>query len=302
MASYFTESAFLLAEIPEGGFRGGLQTVWNFFYTGGWFMLPIVICSFAALTIVVFKFIHLRREAILPRKLAAVLEEVEDYISAGRLVEINRALRTQDSPCARICRHALLSSHASKEDAERSTEVMAREEISRLETGIPALEVIFTIAPLLGLIGTVSGLVRIFGAFGGQGVGPDQAQFISMGISEALNATIAGLVVAVPCYFFQSFFLRKLEALALRMSTLTTGLIHAAYRSPEDVPLSPQTKKIIHPQISPTPPEPAEPTEAETNEGLETGGVEEESNADSTDQDPETKPAGTQRKSIISKP
>jgi biopolymer transport protein ExbB len=116
--------------------------------------------------------------------------------------------------------------------------------------------VIFTIAPLLGLIGTVTGLVTIFGSFGTKAPGPEQAQMIAKGISEALNTTIAGLAVAVPAYIFQSFFSRKLEGLALRMSTLTTGLISAAYRTDvEEIPPPPQppaSKKsdvvVIHPE------------------------------------------------------
>jgi len=259
MGFSFTSNYYILSDTtPPNGFADGLQAVWNFFWVGGWYMAPILLCSFVALAVVVFKFIDLRRESIVPSELASKLSRIEELVEAGSLGEMSRSLRGNDAVLTRICRHALLGSHSSKEDAERSTEAIAREEVSKLERGIPVLEVIFTIAPLLGLIGTVSGLVTIFGSFGSRAAGPEQAQAIAKGISEALNTTIAGLVVAIPSYVFQSLFTRRLEALALRMSTLTTGLINAAYRAPVENPQM-TVPVIIKPQI----PAPEKKTEKE---------------------------------------
>jgi biopolymer transport protein ExbB len=241
MVSYFTNMVWL------GDVSSAFEKVWNFFYTGGWSMVPILICSMAALTLIVFKFIELRREAVIPKDLEMKLEAVEALVQSGRLQEISRSLRGSDAVLTRICRHGLLTTHGSKEEAERSTEVMAREEVSRLERGIPGLEVIFTIAPLLGLIGTAGGLVTIFATFGGRAAGPEQTALIARGISEALNTTIAGLVVAVPAYIFQTYFARRLEALALRMSSLVTALLNAAYRPVSELP-EPARPKVILPQ------------------------------------------------------
>lgn len=233
----FIKYPLLLAESP---FRESLDRVWHFFETGGWFMLPVVLCSFVAVMLTSMKFFDLRVSAVVPEPLAEKLAHVEELAAAGKLSDVTRSLRDNESTLARIARHALLPTHGSREEAEKSTEAVGREELSRLERGIPGLEVIFTIAPMLGLIGTVSGMVRIFGTIGARAAGPEQAQLISRGISEALNTTIAGLAVAVPCYIFQSYFTRRLERLALRTGTLTTGLIHAAYRPVEisdDLPL-----------------------------------------------------------------
>ena len=231
----FIKLPLLLAESP---FRESLDRVWHFFETGGWFMLPVVLCSFVAVTLTIMKFYDLRVSAVVPEPLAEKLAHVEELAAAGKLSDVTRSLRENESSLARIARHALLPTHGSREEAEKSTEAVGREELSRLERGIPGLEVIFTIAPLLGLIGTASGMVRIFGSFGERTPGPEQARLISLGISEALNTTIAGLAVAVPCYIFQSYFARRLEGLSLRMGTLTTGLIHAAYR-PIEIPPAP---------------------------------------------------------------
>lgn len=227
MVFSFTKFPFLLAESP---FRESLDRVWHFFETGGWFMLPVLLCSFVAVTLTIMKFYDLRVSAVVPEPLAEKLAHVEELAAAGKLSDVTRSLRENESSLARIARHALLPTHGSREEAEKSTEAVGREELSRLERGIPGLEVIFTIAPLLGLIGTASGMVRIFGSFGERTPGPEQARLISLGISEALNTTIAGLAVAVPCYIFQSYFARRLEGLSLRIGTLITGLMHAAYR------------------------------------------------------------------------
>jgi biopolymer transport protein ExbB len=212
-------------------------------------------------TLIIFKFLDLRTGNIIPQNLCRSLQSAQDMASTGQLTELQRALRTNKSVLSRICQHALLSTHGDKASAERSTEAMAREEVSHLERGIPALEVIFTIAPMVGLIGTVGGLVSIFGSFGSRSGGPEQAALISKGISEALNTTIAGLAVAVPCYIFQSYFSRRLEKQALRMGTLTTGLISAIYRdtapqelvTPPPPALPPVTPIIVMPQLPQVP-------------------------------------------------
>ena len=249
MVFSFIKHPLLFAESP---FQESLDRVWHFFETGGWFMLPVVLCSVVATMLIIMKFFDLRVSAVVPQPLAEKLENVEELAAAGNLSVVAHALRENESTLARIARHVLLPTHANREEAEKSTEAVGREELSRLERGIPGLEVIFTIAPMLGLIGTVSGMVRIFGTIGARAAGPEQAQLISRGISEALNTTIAGLAVAVPCYIFQSYFTRRLESLALRTGTLTTGLIHAAYRPIEisdDLP-PPEAVAAREPQSS----------------------------------------------------
>ncbi len=247
-----------LAQTSPDSWQEALEKVWHFFVVGGWYMLPIALCSMVGVTLVIFKFLDLRSTVVAPARLCATLSQVDELVAAGKLAELKGAIRAHESVLSRICQHALLSTHSSKESAERSTEGMAREEVSRLERGIPGLEVIFTIAPMVGLIGTVGGLVSIFGTFGARAAGPDQAAIISKGISEALNTTIAGLAVAVPCYIFQSYFSRRLETLALRMANLVNGLISAAYRAepepvpaPEPMPVSMKKlkeKKVVEPE------------------------------------------------------
>ena len=118
----FIKLPLLLAESP---FRESLDRVWHFFETGGWFMLPVVICSFVAVTLIIMKFFDLRVSAVVPEPLAEKLAHVEELAAAGKLSDVTRSLRENESTLARIARHALLPTHGSREEAERTTALAA---------------------------------------------------------------------------------------------------------------------------------------------------------------------------------
>lgn len=227
--------------MPAAGFSdhfsSSLSSLLEFFRTGGWFMAPIVICWIISVTIIIWKALDLRRRFIIPPELAGELQNVSAHLAAGRFPTLQATIRADPSPLAKICRAAISPHHPNAEAAARSAETTAREEISRLERGIPVLEIIFTIAPMLGLIGTVSGLVRIFGSLGtGTAQTAQQAQQIALGIAEAMNATIAGLVVAVPALVAQVLYSRHVERLALRLSTLVTDFLDTCWGTTATVP------------------------------------------------------------------
>lgn len=211
-------------------FNSSLTSLLEFFRTGGWFIAPIVLCWFISLTVIIWKALDLRRRLIIPPDLAAELENVASHLEAGRFPALQTTIQKDPSTLAAICRAAIQPQHQTVEAATRAAETTAREEISKLERGIPVLEIIFTIAPMLGLIGTVSGLVKIFGSLGtGTSQTAQQAQQIALGIAEAMNTTIAGLVVAVPALIAQVLYSRHLERLALRLSTLATNFLDTCW-------------------------------------------------------------------------
>ena len=109
----------------------------------------------------------------------------------------------------------------------------------RLEKGLIVLEVITGIAPLLGLIGAVSGLVHVFSHLGLSSGASDTRQ-IALGIAEALNATVFGLSIAVPTLIAFSYFSKKVEVMSVEMETLVVELISKCYygRSSHEVPLA----------------------------------------------------------------
>jgi biopolymer transport protein ExbB len=109
-----------------------------------------------------------------------------------------------------------------------AVQTRARHEMVRLEKGLIILEVIVGIAPLLGLIGAVSGLVHVFSQLGLSSGASDTRQ-ISRGIAEALNATVFGLSIAVPTLIGFTYFSRKVEVMSVEMETLVVELINKCY-------------------------------------------------------------------------
>ncbi len=214
-------------------FSASLSKVWNFFVIGGWFMVPLIVCSLILVAVIVWKMFDLKMERIIPADLAARLREAGPLVAAGKFGTLQQALLHDRSVLAVICRSALLNRHPDQAAAARAAEATGREEVADMERGVSILEVIFTIAPMLGLIGTVSGLVRIFSNFGGGSNDAAAAQEIALGISEAMYNTIAGLAVAVPALMAQVFFSRKVERCALRMSSLVQNTLDAVWQTPE---------------------------------------------------------------------
>ncbi|MDA0812822.1 MAG: MotA/TolQ/ExbB proton channel family protein [Verrucomicrobia bacterium] len=175
-------------------------------------MFFIVLCSFVSVGVIVFKALDLRERAVMPRPLVDVL--VHREVGAGHL---RQAMAEGDSNLARISRALLAGSAETREDASQTVQAAARED---LERGIAVLEVVITIAPLLGLLGTVSGLVSVFGLLGNSGGEAPNPTQLALGISEALNTTIAGLAVAIYTVVAHSYFTRKVERFAARMESV----------------------------------------------------------------------------------
>ena len=217
------------AGFPEN-FASSLANLAELLRQGGWFIAPIVICWFISVTVIIWKALDLRRRQVIPPDLARQLQSVAALLQQKQFPALQAQLQADPSPLARICLAAISPRHQNAASAARAAETTAREEISRLERGIPVLEIIFTIAPMLGLIGTVSGLVRISSSLGtSSGQNAEQARQIALGIAEAMNTTIAGLVVAVPALIAQVLYSRQLERLALRLATLVTDFLDTCW-------------------------------------------------------------------------
>jgi biopolymer transport protein ExbB len=99
----------------------------------------------------------------------------------------------------------------------------------RLEQGLFILEILIGITPLLGLLGAVSGLVKVFGAFG-DAAGQSDPHVIASGIAEALTTTVVGLAIAIPCLIAYSCFVRKIETIASEMESIVSLLLSKSYQ------------------------------------------------------------------------
>jgi biopolymer transport protein ExbB len=202
-----------------------MQNVLSFFSRGGLFMWPLLICSMFAVTTIILRGFALRRTNVLP---LVIESEIERLVPGGSAERLARIVHHDDSSLARIVRVALQHLRAPRAENIEAVETRARHEMVGLERGLIVLEIITGIAPLLGLIGAVSGLVHVFSHLG-LSTGSADTKAIALGIAEALNATVFGLSIAVPALVAFSYFSRKIEVMSVEMETLVVELITKCY-------------------------------------------------------------------------
>ena len=201
-----------------------LDSIISFIDKGGVFIYFIILCSIAAITVMLYQAILLSRNKILPNNLES---SMLNYISQGdeestQSLDMNR--KTNPSLLQKLC-DVVLERHDRKDlEIQEAVQVSARAEIHKLQVGIPFLEVIIAIAPLLGLLGTATGL---FTVFEGVGAGEEKYEEMAQGISEALITTVSGLAVAVPAVIAHGFFNRKIESYAARLEVVMDKFIGA---------------------------------------------------------------------------
>src|SRR5215471_9774663 len=204
---------------------GIVDVVLGFFSRGGLFMWPLLACSIVSVTIMILRGIALRRKIVMPAAIEAEIERMTPGESPERL---SRVVHHDGSSLARITRVALQHLRGARSENVEVVQTRARHEMVRLERGLIILEVIVGIAPLLGLIGAVSGLVHVFSNLGLSSGASDTRQ-IALGIAEALNATVFGLSIAVPTLVGFTYFSRKVEVMSVEMETLVVELINKCY-------------------------------------------------------------------------
>ena len=212
--------AWIIAETA-----GIVDVVLGFFARGGLFMWPLLACSIVSVTIMILRGLALRRKVVMPSVIEAEIERLAPGESPERL---SRIVYHDPSSLARVTRVALQHLRGPRSENVEVVQTRARHEMVRLERGLIILEVIVGIAPLLGLIGAVSGLVHVFSHLGLSSGASDTRQ-IALGIAEALNATVFGLSIAVPTLIGFTYFSRKVEVMSVEMETLVLELINNCY-------------------------------------------------------------------------
>ncbi|HIG91398.1 MAG TPA: MotA/TolQ/ExbB proton channel family protein [Methylococcaceae bacterium] len=203
--------------------------MFEFFEKGGLMLLPIVLCSIVALGIIVERFWSLQRNKILPPDLVPQVwrlsrEEKLDAMAIRRL--------KVGSPLGAILAAGLSNSRFGREIMKESIEEVGRQVAHDLERYLTALGTISAITPLLGLLGTVVGMIKVFSAIMSQGVGDPGV--LAGGISEALITTAAGLAVAIPSLMFHRYFEGRVDDLVLNMEEESLKLIEMIHGERED--------------------------------------------------------------------
>lgn len=168
---------------------------------GGWLMVPILACSVIAVAIIIERFVRLRRKRVLPE---GVLTRVRQWAAARELDRQHIEQLKRSSALGRVLSAALVNRKRERAVIKDAVEDTGRHVVHELERFLNTLGTIAGITPLLGLLGTVIGMIDVFSAIMIHGVGdPNQ---LAGGISQALITTAAGLTVAIPSYFFYRYF------------------------------------------------------------------------------------------------
>ena len=181
--------------------------MWHFFIKGGIVMIPLGLCSIIALIIIIerlFYYNHYKAQE------AREMDLLKLYLSQGKINEAKLLIsKCEPSAFSRITDSALKQFETDKELLEPMIETAGETELQGLQRGLGVLDTIVTISPLLGLLGTVTGIIRSFTAL--SMAGGSQATQLSLGIAEALFTTAFGLAIAIPSLFFLNLFYGKVE-------------------------------------------------------------------------------------------
>jgi biopolymer transport protein ExbB len=195
-------------------------------YAGGWLMAPILLCSVLSVAIIAERFWALRRSNVVP---PGVGQQVEDWAARHELDRRHIDQLRSGSALGRVLAAALVNRHRSRELIKEAVEDTGRHVVHELERFLNTLGTIAGISPLLGLLGTVIGMIKVFSAILVHGVG--DANQLAGGISEALITTAAGLTVAIPSFFFYRYFKGRVTAYVVSMEEQAINLIEAIDRS-----------------------------------------------------------------------
>jgi len=179
---------------------------------GGWLMLPIITCSVVAAAIILERLWTLQQKRVLPKELTA---QAWQWVKADKLDPEHLQSLHQSSPLGQVLAAGLANRDAGREIAKESIEDTGRHVVHELERYLNPLGTIAAISPLLGLLGTVIGMVKVFAAITAQGVG--NPGVLAGGISEALITTAAGLTVAIPSLIGYRYLRGLVDSLVVRM-------------------------------------------------------------------------------------
>ncbi len=196
---------------------------------GGWVMLPIILCSIVAFAIIAERFWSLQKKRVIPPNLVAdVWVSFKDKsFDEGALARLK-----QGSSLGRVLAAGLVNLQHDREIMKEAIEETGRHVVHELERFLNTLGTIASISPLLGLLGTVIGMIKVFSTITTAGVG--DASLLAGGISEALITTAAGLTVAIPSLMFYRYFRGAVEEYVVRMEEEALKLVEVIHGEREE--------------------------------------------------------------------
>ena len=195
------------------------------FYAGGSMMWALLICSVVGLGIIIVKYFTLTIAGVQSKKLLA---QVNELLSQRKFKEATKCCETSKGPVAAILYSGLRKLDQGAERVVRAIEHTGSMELSFLERGLVALATIATIAPLMGFLGTVAGMIQAFGAI--EAYGEVDAVLVAGGIKVALITTATGLIIAIPISAAHSYFVTKVDRIILDMEETSENMVDLIYQ------------------------------------------------------------------------
>jgi len=195
------------------------------FEKGGLMMYPLVLASILALAIIIERFFSLRkRKVIIPE----IISVVEQFSSFKDMELAKNICAKYHGPLSNLIQIGLENTDLERAEIKELIEDQGRQEVRHLEKGMTILETIAVISPLMGLLGTALGMIKVFAVIKEQGIG--QAAALSGGISEALITTVTGLFVGIPVLILFNYFSRKAENFVLDIEKYSIILIQKIHK------------------------------------------------------------------------
>ena len=201
------------------------MSFWQVFLSGGPVMWPILLCSIFALAIIIEKFWHLNKIRIDTQKF---LSDILDKIKRHEIKEALQVCDKTNSPISHILKAGILKYDRTREQIKEAIEDASLYEVPKLEKNLSALATIAHISPLLGLLGTVTGMVRCFQTIQAKATSfhPVSPGDLAGGIWEALLTTVAGLIVAIPTFVAYNYLVSHVNNFILEMEKASTELVN----------------------------------------------------------------------------
>jgi biopolymer transport protein ExbB len=207
--------------------------MWGLIFKGGPIMFLIIMCSVIAFAVVIERLWHLRRAEI---NTEDFMENIAETLKRNKILDAIDKCNAMPGPIAHILKAGILKHDRNRAEIREAIEDAGLHEVPRLEKNLGVLATIAHISPLLGLLGTVTGMVRAFQVIEQKSVSlmPVNPGDLAGGIWEALITTVAGLAVAIPTYVAYNFLVTKVDGFVLEMEKSATDLLNILGTKRED--------------------------------------------------------------------
>lgn len=211
------------AEVPGGGGVGGIESVWQLALKGGILMIPLGVCSLVALAVIVERLVVLRRARVLPPGLRAGFVSALDA-GTPRARELAAA---HPSAASTVLLAGLERWDRGEERMERAMRDAGEQEVACLRARLRAISVIAGVAPLMGLLGTIFGMITAFRTVASAPEALGKVETLAGGIYEAMVTTAAGLIIAIPCVLAHHALAARVDRFVMEIEGLCARLVEA---------------------------------------------------------------------------